>query len=155
NEDEPKCARDCTADNDAEPTLELLRGLVAARVELPPSAVRADHSLLNDLHLSSLAVGQIVAEAARRRGLPVPVAPTELAHATLSQLATALDELVCTEAAPGQPGPPSGVDSWIRAFALELIETPAPDPARLFDRLGQGHWRIFGDAGSPFVRSLE
>src|SRR6185369_15390962 len=46
--------------------LDSLRRLVAERAELPVSAVTAESRLLADLHLNSISVGQLVAEAARQ-----------------------------------------------------------------------------------------
>jgi enediyne polyketide synthase len=142
-------------DETAESTLELLRGLVAARVELPRSAVSDDHSLLRDLHLSSLAVGQIVAEAARRRGLAVPVAATHFANATLGQLATALDDLVRSGAVAPVNVVAAGVDAWIRAFTIELVEAPASEPAPSVEHPGGAGWRVIGPTGSSFVGAVE
>jgi enediyne polyketide synthase len=109
--------------------LEVVRQLVAERTELPVSAVRDDNRLLSDLHLNSITVGQLVAESARRLGLPPPVAPTDYADATVAAVAQALDELrqlgVGATTADDKRAPP-GVDAWIRAFTIELIERPVP-----------------------------
>src|SRR5262249_51176601 len=71
----------------------LVRQRVAERGELPVSAVKDDDRLLGQLHLNSITVGQLVAEASRRVGLPPPVAPTDYAMATVAEVACALDEL--------------------------------------------------------------
>jgi len=44
--------------------------------------VNESFRLLSDLHLNSIVVGQIVAEASRRLGVPPPIAPTH--YATLA-----------------------------------------------------------------------
>jgi enediyne polyketide synthase len=73
--------------------MELLRELVAARAELPAESLQDDSRLLDDLHLSSITVGQVLGRAAQELGLPVGQAPTSFATATLKELASALDEL--------------------------------------------------------------
>ncbi|HYY59687.1 MAG TPA: type I polyketide synthase [Pyrinomonadaceae bacterium] len=96
--------------------LDLVRRLVAERAELPSSAVKDTSRLLHDLHLNSITVGQLVAEAARQLGLPPPAAPTDYADATVAGVASALEDLART----GEAGSvkeaerlPAGVDSWI------------------------------------------
>jgi enediyne polyketide synthase len=59
--------------------------------------VQDDHRLLDDLLLNSIVVGQIVAEAAARLGLPRVTSPTDFADATLRQVAQALGELLETK----------------------------------------------------------
>jgi enediyne polyketide synthase len=108
--------------------LELVRQLVAERAELPPAAVKDDTRLLDGLHLNSIAVGQLVAEASRRHGLPPPAAPTDYANATVAEIARALEDRLRTGATPVDTNErvPAGVDSWIRAFTVELVERPLP-----------------------------
>jgi enediyne polyketide synthase len=132
--------------------LELVRGLVAARAELPASAVHDDSRLLGDLHLNSITVGQLVAEAARLLGLAPPASPTDYAHSTLAEVAQALAERIDLERAStagagavptssagragglggeasrggGEPaaGAVPGVDTWVRPFTVALVERP-------------------------------
>ncbi len=105
----------------------LVRDLVAARVELPTSAVKDDHRLLDDLHMNSIVVGQVVTEVAGRLGLSPVTAPTEFANATVAEVARALEELARTD--DGGAGReldrlPPGVDTWLRYFTVEMIEHP-------------------------------
>src|SRR5262249_36944107 len=113
-----------------------------------------DDRLLGQLHLNSITVGQLVAEASRRVGLPPPVAPTDYAAATVAEVACALEELSRTRgtapAAAGERFPP-GVGSWVRGFTVELVERPLPHwppPA------GEGTWRLLAPQGHPLVPSL-
>lgn len=139
------------ADASDESALELVRRLVAERAELPASAVRDEHTLLGDLHLNSITVGQLVVEAARGLGLQPPVAPTEYAHATVAEVAAALEDLN----ASGAPAPveqnPSGVDSWIRGFTVELVEQPLSGEPEL---TGLGVWNVFAPEAHPHASSL-
>jgi enediyne polyketide synthase len=120
--------------------IELLRGLVAARAELPPSAVRDDSRLLSDLHLNSITVGQLVVEASRQLGLGPPASPTDYALATVAEVAAALAERARPDLAGGGPGAAgegiggapedpagvAGIDSWVRPFTVDLVERPLP-----------------------------
>ncbi|HEX8692703.1 MAG TPA: SDR family NAD(P)-dependent oxidoreductase [Longimicrobium sp.] len=131
-------------------TLDLVRELVARRAELPAAAVRDGDRLLGDLHLNSIIVGELVAEASRRLGRRPPAAPTEYATATVEQVARALDELEATSAAADDDAPPAGVDAWVRPFAVEWAERPLPKPADF----GSGDWRIMAPDGDPLAREL-
>src|SRR5262249_24341321 len=95
--------------------LEVLRRLVAERLELPIATVEDESRLLDDLHLTSTSVAQLVAEAARHLDLPPPTAPTNYANATLSEIAKAL-EAARTGGADGNSDAeahPIGVDEWV------------------------------------------
>lgn len=137
----------------AEP-LELVRGLVAARAELPLSAISNDSRLLMDLHLNSLAVGQLVAAAARALGLAPPVSLLDYADATVGEIATALAErrAVGVTAASEPERHPAGVDAWVRAFVVEDVECPLP--VLTGTRTGGGPWRIFAAEHDPLARRI-
>jgi enediyne polyketide synthase len=135
-------------------TLDFVRELVASRTELPASSVGADSRLLADLHLNSISVGELVAEAARSLGIPAPASPTDLAGATVAEVAQALDGIAGaggTLAASGTRQPVDGVDSWVRAFEVARVERPCagqrPDP-------GPGVWRVIAPPSHPLAGPL-
>jgi enediyne polyketide synthase len=135
--------------------LEVVTRLVAARAELPPSAVSPESRLLSDLHLNSITVGQIVAEAARRLGLPRPVSPTDFAPATVAEVAEALD--VQLRVAPPahddeKNNLPAGIDSWFRPFSVELVERPL---SRRRTPPTKGTWRVLAPPHHPLAASLQ
>lgn len=134
--------------------LSLVRELVAQRTELPLDAIADDAQLLADLHLNSINVAQLVAEAARRLGMPVPTAPQDYARATVAEVARTLYELMQT----GGTGTSSavragvtGVDAWVRPFAVELIERPRPRPGRL---AGDSNWQVLASPDHPLASQL-
>jgi enediyne polyketide synthase len=101
--------------------IETLRQLVAHKAELPISAIADNSRFLSDLHLNSLSVSQLVVEAARILKLTPPVAPTDYADATIVEVARALTEI---STLPDIPSIPSGIDVWIRSFAISLKISP-------------------------------
>ncbi|MET0131953.1 MAG: type I polyketide synthase [Kibdelosporangium sp.] len=130
--------------------LELIRTLAAQRAELPVDAVNADSKLLDELHLSSITVGQIVNDAVRALGLTQPAAPLNFATATVREIAEALDELAGLAGDSAQPQAVAGVDAWIRAFGIEYVDTPLLAPVA---RSGDGSWQVFAPDGHPFAES--
>lgn len=138
--------------------LELIRRLVAARSELPVSAVRDDSRLLGDLHLNSITVGQLVAEAVRTLGLPPLVGLTDFAKATVGRVAEALEELARKGHAGDDrvsPRTPAGVDSWVRPFVIEWIERPLRLSPRLAGPAGRaGQWRVIAPADHPLAAAV-
>jgi enediyne polyketide synthase len=135
------------------PPLALVRRLVANRSELPLSAIEDDHRLLADLHLNSISVGQLVAEATRCLGISPPVAPTDYSDATVAGVAQALEERIRTgDSYLENNQQPSGVDSWIRAFTVELVER-ALSPHKLSAR--EGRWRLITTPDYPLRDSLQ
>ncbi|HEV2255936.1 MAG TPA: SDR family NAD(P)-dependent oxidoreductase [Streptosporangiaceae bacterium] len=134
-------------------SLQILQRLAAERAELPIDSVHPDSHPLDELHMSSITVGQIMNQAARELGVSAPMVTSAFATATLADLAQALDELADT-ALPGDADvdlPPEGIGPWVRAFSVELIET-----ARRTRVAAQadGTWEIFSPPGHPLSRAL-
>ncbi|HEX6289018.1 MAG TPA: type I polyketide synthase [Herpetosiphonaceae bacterium] len=132
--------------------LHVLRQLIAQRAELPPDAVRPEDNLLNDLHLNSISVGQIVVEAARMLGIQSLVTPTDYANATVGQVAQTLEDLLQTGREVAEPSDPLpvGVDLWIRPFQVSLVERAR----RSAPAASQGIWTILAPSGYPLTESL-
>ncbi len=134
-------------------SLEILRRLAAERAELPLETVRSDSHLLDELHLSSITVGQIMNQAAKARGVSAPMVTSSFATATVADLARVLDELAET-ALPGDGAAeqaPDGVEPWVRAFSVELVRQPRPARAAAE---ADGQWEVFATAGHPLSEAL-
>ncbi|MET0400495.1 MAG: SDR family NAD(P)-dependent oxidoreductase [Longimicrobiaceae bacterium] len=134
--------------------LEVVRALVAERAELPAAAVGDGDLLLGDLHLNSIVVGQMVAEAARRLGLAAPAMPAEYSGATVAQVAEALEEVRARGAASpaaDDAAPPAGVDAWVRPWVVRMEERPLAPPR---SARRPGAWRVLGGGGDPLASAL-
>ncbi|HEX7771804.1 MAG TPA: type I polyketide synthase, partial [Pyrinomonadaceae bacterium] len=143
---------DCRQAPDA--PLEVVRRLVAERLELPIATIKDESKLLDDLHLNSITVAQLVAEAARHLDLPPPPTPTHYANATLSEIASAL-EATSAAAANGDSDAeahPSGVDEWVREFSVEFVERALP---RRDGPSEQGDWRILAPPDHPLEVAVQ
>lgn len=133
-------------------SLELVRRLAAERAELPLEAVDPDSGLLDELHLSSITVGQLVADAVRAKGLPPAAATISFATATVRQIAEALDEFDDLDGTPGEQSTTvDGVAPWVRPFAVEFVA--AAPPART-GRGDDGAWQVFASPGHPLAERL-
>lgn len=139
-----------------ETSLELLRRLAAERAELPMEMVHDSSQLLDDLHLSSITVGQLVNQAAQHLQIPTAQTPTNFATATVGQLAETLDQLTRSGVgAPGeQPGPMlvNGVADWCRAWSVELEEVPMPARS---GAVSSGRWQLYATDGHPLAEPLQ
>jgi enediyne polyketide synthase len=135
-----------------ERSVDLLRRLMAHRAELPLDAIRADTQPLDELHLSSITVGQIVNQAARELGVSAPLATASVATASVADLAQMLDDMTSTALpADGAEGEPTGVAPWVRGFTTELVPEP---PGRRAGPGTAGEWRAFASAGHPLAEPL-
>jgi enediyne polyketide synthase len=135
--------------------LELVRRLVAERLELPITTVQDESKLLDDLHLNSISVAQLVAEAARHLALPPPPAPTNYANATLSEIAKALEHAARAGEANGDSHAetdPTGIDEWVREFSVEFVERALP---RRDGPSEAGDWRILAPTDHPLKFAME
>src|SRR5262249_45270575 len=112
----------------------------------------ADSRPLDDLHFSSITVGQIVNQATRELGVSAPVATASFATATVADLAQMLDELASTEL-PGDADRrlPEGVAPWVRAFSIELV-WQAPRPRAVAATAGD--WQAFAPPGHRLAAPL-
>jgi enediyne polyketide synthase len=139
--------------------LELVRSLVAQRAELPLETVKESSRLLVDLHLNSITVGQLAAEASRQLGLPPPASSTQYADATVGAVAQALQDLlsagVCLEKQPVKH--PAGIDAWVRPFTIELVERPIPETQPAMEQRapeGNADWRVFASETDVLAQPL-
>ncbi|WP_428962025.1 type I polyketide synthase [Micromonospora fluostatini] len=133
-------------------SLELLRRLAAERAELPLDAVRPDSRPLDELHLSSITVGQIVNQAARELNVSAPTLTSAYATATVAEIAQILDEAAGTGTAADDRAPVvTGVGPWVRAFAVDLV------PTEVGPRVGEpvdGGWQSFVAGPHPLAEPL-
>ncbi len=142
---------------DGPDTLDLLRALAAERVELPLETVTAATHPLDDLHLSSITVGQLVNDTTRQLGLPTLEMTTNFATVTLGELAQLIDQLA--ETAQGGGGnlggrtEVDGVAPWVRPFSVEYV--PAPEPYADGGTGEVGTWQVFAPVGHPLAERLQ
>ncbi|MBV2156607.1 type I polyketide synthase [Kitasatospora sp. SUK 42] len=148
-------ARPAAESADGASTLELLCRLAAERVELPQDSVTARTHPMDDLHLSSITVGQIVNDVTRALGRPVLSATTNFATVSLGELAELIDQLSETEQDGGTTGAEvPGVGPWVRPFAVEHVEAAAvPKPAAA-PQPPAGEWPLFTTPGHPLAEPL-
>ncbi|OLB81248.1 MAG: hypothetical protein AUI14_03940 [Actinobacteria bacterium 13_2_20CM_2_71_6] len=134
-------------------TVDRLVRMAAQRAELPVDMVHEDSRLLDDLHLSSITVGQLVNQAAQELGVPAAQAPTSFATATVAELAGALDTLATTEQDGDSAARPvvDGAAPWVRAWAVELDELPLPPRTPAEE---SGEWRLYAPDGHPLAEPL-
>ncbi|MFC4857051.1 type I polyketide synthase [Actinophytocola glycyrrhizae] len=143
------------AAEDGTSTLDLLRQLAAERVELPLETVTAATHPLDDLHLSSITVGQIVNEVTRQLGLPTLEATTNFATVTLGELAVLIDEMAEAAEGGGAGGGSTevaGVGQWVRPFSVDYV--PARTPRVTVGTGPVGSWQVFAPAGHPLAERL-
>ncbi|MEV0846495.1 SDR family NAD(P)-dependent oxidoreductase [Streptomyces sp. NPDC049954] len=133
-------------------SLPVLLRLAAERAELPLEAVNPHSNPLDELHLSSITVAQIMNSATQELGIPAPTVTTAFATSTLAELAELLDGLAQADAGGAEePVVPLGVAPWVRAFAVDQV--PA-GPAPAAGPTGEGDWELFAPARHPLAPGL-
>ncbi|MDT5036993.1 MAG: enediyne polyketide synthase, partial [Micromonosporaceae bacterium] len=134
-------------------TLDLLRRMVAERVELPLESIGAAAHPLDDLHLSSITVGQIVNHVTRQLGRPTLAATANFATVRLGELAQLIDGLVETDQGADQGATqPPGVAPWVRPFAVEYVEQPRA--VRHPAGVATAEWTGYASPGHPLAQPL-
>ncbi|HET9166693.1 MAG TPA: SDR family NAD(P)-dependent oxidoreductase, partial [Candidatus Angelobacter sp.] len=132
--------------------LETLRSLVAQRTQLPLETILPQNRFLDDLHLNSISISQIVLEAAAQSGSVAPVSPAEFTNATLSETAQILKRNRHRAASSREQKYPAGAESWIRTLAIELVEKPLRPSST--QRRASGQWQVMAMEQSDFTQSL-
>ena len=139
--------------------IELIRQLVAEGAELPVAAIHDDHRMSHDLHLNSITVGRVVSAAAKRLYLPNVVGLTDFANASVAEIACALEELKRaggTVKVDERKRHPDGVVTWVRAFAVELMELKRTSHGAVAEDKGTpGAWQMFAPQGHPLAGLLD
>ncbi|MGW7596314.1 phosphopantetheine-binding protein, partial [Streptomyces rubiginosohelvolus] len=136
-------------------SLSVVLRLAAERAELPLEAVNPHSNPLDELHLSSITVAQIMNRAAQELGITAPMVTTAFATSTLAELAGLLDALQETGNDDGAERPPAaqGVAPWVRAFAIDLVPTE-PGPVTAPASAGDGDWELFASERHPLAPAL-
>lgn len=134
-----------SADVTGHSVIETLRNIVAAHAELPVASVADESRMLSDLHLNSIVVGRVVADACKSLGYPVPLALMEFADATLASIAEVIEDAGRN---PGRASSvdrhPPGVSAWVRSFRPRLMERPlGATPVTA----SEGTWEIVASEG--------
>lgn len=132
-------------------TVEVLRNLVAQRTELPLASIKPESRFLDDLHLNSITVSQIILQAATQLNLPPPAFPTESSNASLAHAAETLEQVRPKASARTATKAAQGVEPWIRLLTVELVERPT----RAAPAATPGKWQIFSAQDSPLAAPLE
>ncbi|MEV4285534.1 SDR family NAD(P)-dependent oxidoreductase [Nonomuraea bangladeshensis] len=122
-----------------------VRDLVADALELPAEAIDDGDRLLSDLHLNSLRVVQLAAQAAASCGRAVPVEPLVLADVTVMDLIAYIEALPEADADADAGFP--GVAPWHRLLRRRL--SPAAAAGETVDLT----WRVGG--GGPLRAEIE
>jgi enediyne polyketide synthase len=122
----------------AENMLDVVRDHVASLLDLSIAAISDDARLLEDLHLSSIAIAQLVTKVARRLGLPAPNPLVGWARATVRQVADAFADSQRDQ----RPVPrhPLGAAAWVRTF--RIVDEPCAPPGAAVQTIGP--WRCYG-----------
>lgn len=135
-------------------TLDLVRKLVAERVELPVDMVHPDTLPLDDLHLSSITVGQIVNEVTRQQNRPALSATANFATVSIGELAALIDQMAETsqQADTEADGVVTGVAPWVAPFSVDYVVSPHAVVAPAGGPSGQ--WTLFAPPDHPLAEPL-
>lgn len=133
--------------------IDVLRRLAAERAELPLESVGAGSHPLDELHLSSITVGQIVNQASRELGLAPPTVTSSYATSTLEQLAEMLADLDGSALAEDGQTSAAGVAPWVRPFAVRWVNTA--DPQQPVATSAKAEWSLFAAAEDELASRLQ
>lgn len=145
-----------SASGDQPSSLLTLRRLIADRVELPIEQITPGTHPLDDLHLSSITITQLVADATKRFGTRPPEPTTNVATATVIELAEAIDDMARQDGdSPAESADDLvGVDMWVRPFTVELV-TSSVSPVADDNEDKPGRWRVFAPRDDRLAAAIQ
>ncbi|GHO91078.1 hypothetical protein KSF_011260 [Reticulibacter mediterranei] len=136
-------------------TLELVRQIIATRTELSLELLDLESRMLSDLHLNSITVGQILAEASRALGIARSGSLLQYADARLGEIVQLLEDLqqqsISSADEQEQKKEPDGLSPWIRCFSV--VEQEKALSAPLIDQK-PGDWQIFAPRNYRFTQDF-
>ncbi|HEY6347986.1 MAG TPA: SDR family NAD(P)-dependent oxidoreductase [Candidatus Angelobacter sp.] len=150
----PDSARAATQKETSPPpqnAVDVIRNLVAQRTELPLAGIKPESRFLDDLHLNSITVSQLILQAATQLDLPPPAFPTEYSNATIAHAAETLEQIRSKMSTRLVTKSTQGVEPWLRALAVELVKRGLR-PASL---ISPGAWQIFATHDSPLQAAVQ
>ncbi|WP_160146097.1 type I polyketide synthase [Dictyobacter aurantiacus] len=136
-------------------TFELVQKIIAARTEMPLDLLVPECRMLSDLHLNSISVGEIFAEACRALEITHAGPLLKYADASLSEIAQTLEDLQQqgnSSAISEQAREPEGLAPWIRCFSTIEQEYPL---AGDFSSPEAGDWQMFAPPDYSLTNDLQ
>ena len=99
--------------------LDAVRQVVAERLKFPAETIDYDSKMLDDLHMNSIVVGNIIAEVSKQFGYVLISPPTEYANASIREIADAFQVLdIKKHTNPIQNNIPQSKHQWVENFDL-------------------------------------
>jgi enediyne polyketide synthase len=140
--------------NTKDDTLHILKTLLAEKIELPVELIKDDNRMLDDLHLNSITVGQIVAQVSNILNIDSPLAMTEYANATVQEVADILQKQGENNNDPGSISIIKGVEDWVGAFHVDRIVTPSRNTSiKIIDL--KRNWHVFMEKEHPLYEHFK
>jgi len=96
--------------------------LIAQKLELPVAEIDINARFLDDLHLNSLQVGQLIAGFASSQKIVMQGIPTEYANASIAEVVAVLSVSQMNDAPQTDQLP--GIEPWVHFFHTSYINTP-------------------------------
>lgn len=107
-------------------TIDTVRRLISEKVELPLEMVTESTKPLDELHMSSITIGQVANDVVRALGRPALSGVPSFATASVREIATMLDdafESEDTDAITDHSEAP-GAAPWVRPFQMQEVLAP-------------------------------
>ncbi|TCP24477.1 enediyne polyketide synthase [Scopulibacillus darangshiensis] len=125
--------------------------LLSEKVELPIESISDDSRLLDDLHLSSISVGQIIGQAAKSLNIKVPISFLEFTNSTVKEVSNFLSQQIGNYDDAAEMSP-EGIKDWAGVFTIEQVEKSLVRRSSDF----QGNdWDLFIPNNFPLKKQLE
>lgn len=132
--------------------LSILKSFLSEKTELPIEAIKNDYRLLDDLHLNSITVGQVVAQVSNELNVQSPIAMTEYANATVEEVAEILKKQSKTDKDDFKQE--MMVESWVGAFHVDrkLTSLKRQVKQKVENNIG---WNILIEKSHPFYQKFK
>lgn len=96
---------------------QIIKDIISKKTELPIETIKDSSKMLDDLHLNSISVSQIVIEIAKKLNISPPISPTDFANATVEEINDFFQNQPYNLPIEAKDEY-SGVDTWVKPFII-------------------------------------
>lgn len=135
--------------------LSIIKQLISLKTELSTDSIRDTDNFLKDLHLNSINVGQIMAEACKILNIDVTIPLSEFSNKTLSESALLLEEIISKSNNKNiyESNNIEGVSTWVQSYNIILEKQNSIESKEV--TITDQSWRIAYDKNYAFIEQSQ
>ncbi len=104
--------------------LSSVKEILSRHLELSSATLNDKAKMLDDLHLNSITVGQLLARVSKQLSIPSPQTPAEYSNASIEDIANYFQNASGNKNQASEAKQIQGLHDWVKTFSIEFVEEP-------------------------------